>query len=220
MRDIRDLAQVGDELKFRRFLAACAALTAKPVVYAELALLADIDEKTAKTWLSLLVSTYLVKIVQPYSNNLIKRLGKQPVMHFTDTGLAAYLAGWDGPETLERGAMSGQIFETFVYSEICKSYVNEGRTAPLFFFRTNDRKEIDLLMERNGVLYPIEVKKSSLPKSHDVRNFNALDAVTSADVPPELAAFRREVGCGSVVCLSSDAFPLSKGAWAFPVWAI
>ena len=82
MRDIRDLSQIGDELKFRRFMTACAALTSKPVVYAELARIADIDEKTAKTWLSLLVSSYIVKIVEPYANNLLKRLSKQPVMHF------------------------------------------------------------------------------------------------------------------------------------------
>lgn len=107
MRDIRDLAQVGDELKFRRFMTACAALTARPVVYADLARMADIDEKTAKTWLSLLASTYLVKVVSPYANNLLKRLNKQPILHFADTGLAAYLTGWDGPVTLERGAMSG-----------------------------------------------------------------------------------------------------------------
>lgn len=84
MRDIRDLAQVGDELKFRRFMSACAALTSKPVVYAELARIADVDQKTAKAWLSLLVSTYLVKIVPAYSNNILKRLSKQPIMHFTD----------------------------------------------------------------------------------------------------------------------------------------
>ncbi len=93
MRDIRDLAQVGDELKFRRFMAACAALTSRPVVYAELARLADIDQKTAKTWLSLLVSSYLVKVVEPYSNNILKRLSKQPVMHFLDTVLRRIFPG-------------------------------------------------------------------------------------------------------------------------------
>lgn len=97
MRDIRDLSQIGDELKFRRFITACAALTSKPVVYAELARIVDIDEKTAKTWLSLLVSSYLVKVVEPYANNLLKRLSKQPILHFLDTGLATYLTGWSNP---------------------------------------------------------------------------------------------------------------------------
>lgn len=220
MRDIRDLAQVGDELRFRRFMTACAALTSKPVVYAELARLADISEKTAKTWLSLLVSSYLVKIVPAYANNLVKRLSKQPVMHFTDTGLAAYLAGWDSPRTLEAGAMSGQIFETFAFSEIYKSYANAGKAAPLTFFRTNDRKEVDLLLERNGTLYPIEVKKSAAPRDNDTKNFNALDPISSPDVAPELRAFKREVDQGSIVCMAPDTFPINRRAWAFPVWAV
>ena len=220
MRDIRDLAQVGDELKFRRFVTACAALTARPVVYAELARAADIDEKTAKTWLSLLVSTYLVKIVEPYSNNLLKRLNKQPIMHFTDTGLAAYLTGWSDAQTLELGAMNGHIFESYVFGEIYKSYVNAGRKPPLYFFRTNDKKEIDLLLEQNGTLYPVEVKKAAAPTRADTRNFGAIDPVSNGDVPDELAAFKREVGVGTVVCMSSDTFPISERAWALPVWAI
>lgn len=220
MRDIRDLAQVGDELKLRRFVAACAALTARPVVYAELARAADIDEKTAKTWLSLLVSTYLVKIVEPYSNNLLKRLNKQPIMHFTDTGLAAYLTGWSDARTLELGAMNGHIFESYVFGEIYKSYVNAGRKPPLYFFRTNDKKEIDLLLEQNGTLYPVEVKKSAAPTRADTRNFGAIDPVSNDDVPDELAAFKRELGVGTVVCMSSDTFPISERAWALPVWAI
>ncbi len=220
MRDIHDLAHVEDELKFRNFISACAALTSKPIVYADLARLADIDQKTAKAWLSLLVSSYLVKIVKPYSNNLLKRLSKQPIMHFTDTGLAAHLAGWENARSLERGAMSGQIFETYVFNEIDKSFVNAGRSAPLSFFRNNDKKEIDLLIEQNGVLHPIEAKKSAAPKKNDTRNFSALDAVDAVDIPEDLAAFRREIGIGCIVCMSSDTFPVNDRAWAFPVWAI
>ncbi|MBC2889777.1 ATP-binding protein [Gordonibacter massiliensis (ex Traore et al. 2017)] len=220
MRDIRDLAQVGDELRFRRFMAACAALTSKPIVYAELARLADIDQKTAKTWLSLLVSSYLVKVVEPYANNILKRLSKQPIMHFLDTGLAAYLAGWNSPEALEIGAMSGQIFETYAFGEVYKSFLNAGKRAPLHFFRTNDKKEIDMLLEQNGALYPIEVKKTASPSKKDARNLNAIDPVSSDDVPVELQAFKREVGMGCILCLADDAFPVASHAWAFPVWAV
>ncbi len=220
MRDIRDLAQVGDEFKFRRFMAACAALTAKPVIYAELARLADIDQKTAKTWLSLLVSSYLVKVVEPYANNLLKRLNKQPVMHFLDTGLAAYLAGWSNSETLELGAMNGQIFETFAFGEIYKSFLNAGKHPPLHFFRTNDKKEIDILMEQDGVLYPIEVKKTASPGKKDVRNFGVLDPVASDEIPEELLVFKREIGMGCILCMAGDTFPVNSSAWAFPVWAV
>lgn len=220
MRDIRDLSRIGDELKFRRFMTACAALTSKPVVYAELARIADIDEKTAKTWISLLVSSYIVKIVEPYANNLLKRLSKQPIMHFLDTGLAAYLTGWTSPQALEAGAMSGQIFETHAFGEIYKSFLNAGQRAPLYFFRNNDKKEIDLLMERDGTLFPIEVKKTASPSRKDARNLNVLDPVTAPDVAPELSMFKREIGTGVIVCMVQDTFPVSERAWAFPAWAI
>ena len=220
MRDIRDLSQIGDELKFRRFMTACAALTSKPVVYAELARIADIDEKTAKTWLSLLVSSYIVKVVEPYANNLLKRLSKQPIMHFLDTGLAAYLTGWTSPRALEAGAMSGQIFESYVFGEVYKSYLNAGRRAPLHFFRNNDKKEIDLLLESDGTLYPIEVKKTASPSKKDARNLGVLDPVASDDVPAALSSLKRTIGMGAIICMAQDTFPVSERAWAFPVWAV
>lgn len=220
MRDIRDLSQIGDELKFRRFMTACAALTSKPVVYAELARITDIDEKTAKTWLSLLVSSYIVKVVEPYANNLLKRLSKQPIMHFLDTGLAAYLTGWTSPRALEAGAMSGQIFESYVFGEVYKSFLNAGRRAPLHFFRNNDKKEIDLLLESDGTLYPIEVKKTASPSKKDARNLGVLDPVASDDVPAALSSLKRTIGMGAIICMAQDTFPVGERAWAFPVWAV
>ncbi len=220
MRDIRDLSQVADESKFRRFIAAAAALTARPVVYSELARLADIDEKTAKSWLSLLVSTYLVKIVPPYANNLLKRLSKQPIMHFMDTGLAAYLTGWSNAQTLELGAMSGQIFETYAFDEIAKSFINAGKKPPIHFFRNNDKKEIDLLLEQNQTLYPVEVKKTASPTLSAAKNFHALNPVSRDDAPEGLDSMRRCIGTGTIVCMAEDALPLSKSVWAFPVWGI
>lgn len=220
MRDIRDLARVSDELKFRRFMAACAALTSRPVVYAELACIADIDEKTAKSWLSLLVSSYLVKVVEPYANNLLKRLSKQPIMHFMDTGLAAYLTGWTSARALESGAMSGQMFETYAFGEVYKSFSNSGRRAPLYFYRDNDRREIDMLLEQDGTLFPIEVKKTASPSRKDARNLHALDPVAENNVSEDLAAFKRKIGLGCILCMTEDTFPVSERAWAFPIWAV
>lgn len=219
MRDIRDLSQVSDELKFRRFMAACAALTGRPVVYRELARLADVDEKTAKSWLSLLASSYIVKIVPPYANNLLKRLSKQPIMHFTDTGLAAYLAGWTSPQALEIGAMGGQIFESYVFGEMAKSFMNAGQKPPLHFFRNNDKKEIDILMERDNTLFPVEVKKSANPTSSDAKNFKALAPVEES-TPSDPQPMKRQIGCGTVVCMTHETFPVSQNTWAFPVWGI
>ena len=179
-----------------------------------------IDEKTAKSWLSLLESTYLVKVVRPYSNNLLKRLNKQPVMHFTDTGLAAYLSGWYSARSLELGAMGGQIFETYAFEEVYKSYANMGLRPPLTFFRNNDKKEIDLLLDMDGRLHPVEVKSTAAPGKGDLKNFSAIDPVASDDVPADLSSLKREIGLGAVVCMASDAYPLSRRAWCFPVWAI
>ena len=141
-------------------------------------------------------------------------------MHFVDVGLAAYLSGWDGAGTLELGAMSGMAFESYAFSEVYKSFSNAGRRPPLWFFRTNDRKEIDLLLERHGTVYPLEVKKSATPVAGDAKNFGALDGLADEGVPRELAALKREVGMGAIICMADDAYPVSSRAWAMPLWAI
>ena len=117
-RDIRDLTQVADEMAFFNFMTVVAAHTSKPVVYEELANAAGISAPTAKKWLSILVSSHIIALVRPYANNVLKRVVKMPLMHFLDTGLAAYLLKWGSPEALERGAMSGAFFESYVFSEI------------------------------------------------------------------------------------------------------
>lgn len=221
MRDIRDLFQIGDELKLRRFATACAALTSKLVTYAELACIANIDEKTAKIWLSLLVSSNLVKVVDPCANNLLKRPSKQLVLHFLDTGLAAYLTGWSSPRALEAGAMSWQVFETYAFGEIYKSFLNAGCRVSLFFFRNNDKKKIDLLLEQDGILNPVEMKKTASPSKKDARNLHVLDPYSGR---------RRARGPARVragdrmrlhpLCMVRDTFPVSERAWAFPVWAV
>ncbi len=166
------------------------------------------------------MSSYIVKIVEPYASNLLKRLSKQPLMHFLDAGLAAYLTGWTSPQALEADAKSGQILETHVFGKIYKNFLNAGQRAPLYFFRNNDKKEIDLLMERDGTLFPIEVKKTASPSRKDARNLNVLDPVTAPNVAPELSMFKREIGTGVIVCMVQDTFPVSERAWAFPAWAI
>lgn len=139
---------------------------------------------------------------------------------YLETGLAAYLTGWTSPQALEAGTMSEQVFETHVFGEIYKSFLNAGQRAPLYFFRNNDKKEIDLLMERDGTLFPIEVKKTASPSRKDARNLNVLDPVNAPNMTPELSMFKREIGTGAIVCMAQDTLPISERAWAFPVWAI
>lgn len=208
-RDIRDLAQVADEMQFYNFMTVVAAHTSKPVVYEELANATGISAPTAKKWLSILVSSHIVALVQPYHNNALKRVVKMPLLHFLDTGLAAYLLKWGNPEALERGAMSGAFFESYVFSEIYKSYLNAGKEPPIFYYRDKDKKEIDLLLYQNGVLSPIEIKKSASPGKAAIKNFKVLEP-----------ALNVEIGTGSVVCMANNLLPVDDKNWYVPVWLI
>ena len=207
-RDIMDLAQVGDELAFLRFLSACAARTSQMVNYADLAKDVGISAPTAKQWLSMLVSTGIIVLVEPYFNNTLKRMIKAPNMYFMDTGLCAYLTRWDSAATLEVSAMSGAFFETYAVSEIIKSFLNEGKRPPVFYYRDTDGKEIDLLMEQNNTLYPIEIKKSANPGREAARHFVVLEKT------------RKQVGAGGVICMASDLLPMDSKNSYIPVWLI
>ncbi|MFZ1406010.1 MAG: ATP-binding protein, partial [Anaerolineae bacterium] len=137
-RDVRDLARVGDEMAFVRFLQATAARTGQLLNLADLARDADVAPNTAKNWLAILQTAEIVYLLEPYSTNLSKRLVKAPKLYFLDTGLAAYLTEWASPETLEAGAMSGPILETWVVVELLKSYWHSGRRAPFYYVRDKD----------------------------------------------------------------------------------
>ncbi len=181
-RDVRDLTQVGDEIKFLKFLSVAAARTSQTLNYASMASDVGISIPTAERWTSVLVASGIVYLLQPYFNNRIKRAVKTPKMYFLDTGLAAYLTRWNTPQSLEAGAMSGAFFETFVISEIIKSYFNAGISdPPLYYYRDKEGREIDLIIEKDGGLYPLEIKKTSNPSFADVKNFDVLKSAGLAE---------------------------------------
>ena len=214
LRDIKDLNNVSDELKFRNFMQVCASLTGCPVNYAQIGRLCDIDSKTAKQWMGILVSSYVVKLVQPYYNNLIKRITKQPVMHFLDSGLATYLAGWRSVESLSRGQMSGHILETFAHSEIWKSYINTGAFSPnIYFLRTRDQTEIDLLLSCNGKLHPVEIKRASTVSKKAIKHFSVLDNLKNGELPVQR-------GYGCVLCMTEEPYSIDTQTQAFPLWGV
>lgn len=219
-RDIRDLTQVADEMTFYNFMVCVAARTAKPVVYDEVAKDAGISPPTAKKWLSLLVSSQIVALVQPYHNNVLKRTIKTPLLHFLDTGLCAYLLKWGNAEVLERGAMAGAFLESWVFSEIYKSFLNAGKEPPIFYYRDKDKKEIDLLLFENGTLYPVEIKKSASPGSEAVKHFKVLEPVTEPEKFGELEQYKVNIGNGAVVCMANDLLPVDKKNWYVPAWMI
>jgi predicted AAA+ superfamily ATPase len=170
-RDIKKLTQVADEMQFLQFISVIASRTGQLVNYSDISKDCGISEITAKKWLSLLVSSGLVYLLQPYSANIEKRVVKTAKLYFMDTGLAAYLTRWSNPDVMQSGAMAGAFFETYVISEIIKSFSNNGEEPPIYFYRDKDKYEIDLLIEQNNVLYPIEIKKTATPSSDDAKNF-------------------------------------------------
>jgi len=189
-RDVRDLTQVGDEVSFLKFMAVIASMTGNLLNLSSVARDVGISQPTAERWLSVLVASDLVYLLRPYSNNAVKRAVKTPKVYFLDTGLAAYLTKWTSPEVLEAGAMAGAFFETFIISEIIKSYYNAGLDLPLYFYRDRDGNEVDLLIWGDGTLYPIEIKKTANPNKEDVRAFSLLDKIPNV-----------KRGAGGVVCM-------------------
>ncbi len=207
-RDIRDLARVGDERSFLRFLRAAAARTGQMLNFSDLARDADVAPNTAKTWLSILQASGMVYLLEPYYTNITKRLVRSPKLYFVDTGLCAYLTEWASPETLEAGAMSGPILESWIVSELLKSYRHNGCLAPFYYYRDRDGKEIDLLILQDGTIYPLEFKKTASPNKNHIRHFQAL------------AKLDRPLGYGGVVCLAEQSLPLAAAALSIPVSAL
>jgi predicted AAA+ superfamily ATPase len=207
-RDVRDLARVGDEMAFLRFLRAAAARTAQLLNLTDLARDADVSPNTAKSWLSILQTSGIIYLLEPYRANVTQRLIKAPKLYFLDTGLVAYLTQWATPQTLEAGAMSGALLETWVIAELLKSYYHKGRTPPFYYYRDKDGREIDLLIAQDGILYPLEIKKTASPSRDDVRNFAELEKQGMA------------IGPGGVVCLAAQSLPLTATAYSIPVWTI
>jgi predicted AAA+ superfamily ATPase len=204
-RDIKDILNISDGILFYKFLTSVAARTGQLLNYADLARDVGIDNKTAKAWLSVLEASGLVCLLQPYYNNIVKRLIKTPKLYFLDTGLCAYLTKWTSPASLEVGAMSGAILETYLFTEILKSYMHNAVTPNFYYYRDADQKEIDLLIEDGDVLYPIEFKKTATPSSTASKNFHMLEKLG------------KKVGSGAVLCFVERDVPLSREVVAIPV---
>lgn len=205
-RDVRALTQVGNTSAFLRFMQSVAARTGQQLVYADLAKDADVSPNTAKAWISVLETSGIVDILQPYYVNTSKRLAKSPKIYFTDTGFCSWLGGWRTPRVLQQGAMAGAMLETWVYGQLRRSFVNRGIRARLYYYRTGNGAEVDFLLEQDGKLYPMEVKRSSSPRASD------LSAAATIPVAPGVS-----VQPGIVFCTVADITPLGKGHYAYPI---
>ena len=205
-RDIKDLNAVKNEMDFLKFLRILASRTGQMLNYTDIASEVGVSVMTIKSWVSILVSSNIIYLLQPYFSNLNKRIVKTPKVYFLDTGLCSYLTNWESSKTLESGAMTGAIFETFVISEIIKSYVHNAKDANIYYYRDKDKKEIDIIIEQSGKLYPVEIKKSANPTKIMLKNFSV--------IPDE------KLGEGAIICLCNEDFPITEKVNAIPVWYI
>lgn len=202
-RDIKDLQLIKDELIFLKFMRVLASRTSQVLNYENISQEVEISANTIKSWVSLLVSSNIIYLLPPYFSNLNKRITKTPKIYFMDTGLCSFLTNWTDPSVLESGAMNGAILETFVVSEIIKSYHHNLKHLNLYYYRDNNKKEIDLLIEQDGMIYPVEIKKTSSPNKHMIKNFSLIP--------------KDKLGPGAVICLSKIDFPIDTTNYAIPV---
>ena len=196
MRDVAEAGGITDALRFRKFLAGCAALVAEQVNYANLAASADIAPSTAKEWLKVLEGLHIVYLLAPYSNNALKRLSKTPKLYFCDTGLCAYLSMWLTADTLRGGAASGHFYENYVVMELVKNYAYARSKVNLTYFRDSNAKEIDVFVEENNVIHPLEIKKSAAPDRREVKKYSVIDK-----------AFLNR-GNGGIICMCEEPIPI------------
>lgn len=205
-RDVKQLLNVGKTIEFYNFMQYIAVRTAQELNYSTIAKEIGVDSKTIKNWISILESSGIIYLLQPFSSNLSNRIIKAPKLYFMDTGLCSYLAKYPNPETLEIGALSGAIFETFVVSEIIKNITSHGLDPKmnLYYYRDKDQKEVDLLYIEGDTIYPIEIKKGISPNNPD-KNFAVLNK------------YSNDIATGIVICMTQKLQPINRNCWLCPV---
>ena len=204
MRDVKDIIKLDDETVFTRFLKILASRTSQVTDYANVARDADIAPNTAKAWMGILQTLGIIYFLQPYfENNINKRFIKTPKMYFMDTGLCAHLCGLNTSEMLMNSYLSGAFIETYAVSEIIKSYIHNGKTPNIYYCCTSNKEEIDVVLEENGKVYPIEIKQTATPTLSMAKHFKLID--------------EQKKGVGAIVCLSDKFIPMNKDVYIIPI---
>lgn len=204
-RDVRRLSNDIDSLKFLRFLRSVAARTSQQVNYKDIADDAEIDQTTAKNWLHVLEALGIIFLLEPYSNNVLKRTVSTPKLYFYDSGIVCYLTRWSSPETAMEGAMSGALLENYTVAEIIKTYQNAGQEPFLYYYRDKDAREIDLILERDGKLFPIEIKKMASPPKKLTKVFDLIDK----------SPLQR--GTGAILCMADQLGAFDQNNLIVPI---
>ena len=205
-KDVRKLISVSSEMQFKRFIEILALRTAQELVYSDISKDLGINVDTCKRWISILQTSGIIYLLQPYMSNMSKRIIKSPKLYFMDTGLCSYLCKWPSAEMLRDGVMSGAFFETYVVSEVIKSFLNNGVDPAqyLYYYRDIDKKKVDILLVKGGALYPVEVKKGISP-TKPTTNFNVLEK------------YKMPVMRGMVIENTDAVRAINESAFCFPV---
>lgn len=205
--NIRQLFNIKDENKFVKFISSVAARTAQEYNAMDIANDVEVDSKTVDEWISILKNTNLIYMLSAYSNNNVQKAIKRPKLYFMDTGLACYLTGYMNSTTLEKSAYNGAIFETYIISEIVKSYTNNGKDprARLYYYRDTNQKEIDLLVFYDNKVYPVEIKKSANPGKTAIKNFDVVNK------------FGTDVGNGTILCMVENIMAIDNNYYYVPI---
>ena len=198
MRDAVDDNGINDIVGFRKFLRACAAFSGQLLNYSDLANAADVSGVTAKEWVKVLQSMGIIFLLEPYYNNELKRLVKTPKLYFCDTGLCAFLSSWTSRDALMNGAVAGHYFENYAVGEMLRTFSYGKNQAAFSFYRDKDQREIDLLIEQDGILHPLEIKKSADPARRTINVFSLLEKAG------------RPVGAGGIICMTDLVYPIDQ----------
>lgn len=205
-RDVKMLTQVGNEFSFRKFIVSVASKTGEQLNYTTLANDAGVSVPTAINWLSILTTSGLVYLLEPYMSSSLKRLTHTPKIIFMDTGLACYLAGFSSAKELQMSSSSGHYLETFIISEIIKSYNAKGIRPNISYYRDKEKNEIDLLFYKNNKLYPFEIKKTALPTKEMIKNFKKLE--------------KQQIGQGGIICFYDNLTKLDQDNYIIPISSV
>ena len=207
-RDVSDMIPGVDKLLFADFIRAAACRVGQMLNIHDIAGDVGVSDDTAKRWLQVLEKSEVIFYLRPYSNNLLKRTVKTPKLYFFDTGLVAYLTKYSSPEILMNGAMNGAILENYTVSEIRKTWLNSAEECLMHYYRDKDTVEIDMVVEADGELHPLEIKKSSNPGTELASAFKVLD---KGAVPR---------GAGAILCLREELSAIDRSTFILPIWMI
>ena len=207
-RDVTDMIPGVDKLLFADFIRAAACRVGQMLNTHDIAGDVGVSDDTAKRWLQVLEKSEVIFYLRPYSNNLLKRTVKTPKMYFFDTGLVAYLTKYSSPGILMNGAINGAILENYTVAEIRKTWLNSAKECLMHYYRDKDTNEIDMVVEADGELHPLEIKKSTNPGTELASAFKVLD---KGSVPR---------GAGAILCLREEVSAIDRSTFILPIWMI